>query len=122
MQRPDAIGAVSVDLWERLAFGLIPIIGEGGFQSLYARSIHLIAPTFPWMRQKLPPAGESRFSGLKLCLDGHDADEAGEASTLLLTTLIDILILLIGELLTTSILSSAWGDDVFDTAGKELHP
>jgi hypothetical protein len=121
MQRPDAIVDVSIDLWDRLAFKLISIIGEAGFQSLYERSVHLAGATFPWIEQKRPlQASDSRFAALKSNLEERDPADAGEASILLLITLIDILTLLIGELLTASILSSAWGDDVFDTAGKEL--
>jgi hypothetical protein len=120
-QRPEAIVDVSIQLWEQLAAELISIIGEGGFQSLYARSVHIASGHFPWI---VPPpvslAAESLFGSLKLCLAGRDLTESCEASTALLNIFIDILIVLIGELLTTSILRSAWGDDVVDIAGTEL--
>lgn len=121
MQRPEAIVDVSIYLWERLAYELVSIIGEGGFQSLYKRSLHLASATFPWMdpNSSLPQNG-SDFTGLKKCLAGQDATNAGEASIALLITFIDILALLIGELLTSSILRLAWGDDALDTVVKEL--
>lgn len=120
-QRPDAIREVTISLWERLASELISIIGEGGFQSLYARSGHLTNATFPWLVLNHPSQLiKSRFEGLKMSLDGRSVTESSEASIALLITFIDILALLIGDLLTTSILRSAWGDDALDIAAKEL--
>jgi hypothetical protein len=120
MQRPEAVQDVTISLWELLASELVSIIGEGGFQSLYARSVHLTGARFPWLQLRHPlQASDSRFAGLKMSLEGRDSAEAAEASICLLTTFIDILALLIGELLTIRILRSAWGDDALDIAVKE---
>lgn len=121
MKRPDAIVNTTIQLWEQLAAELISIIGEGGFQSLYARSLHLTSATYPWIVPGQPwQSGESRFAGLQKSLEGRDAAQASEAGIALLTTFVDILATLIGELLTTNMLRSAWGDDALDTAAKEL--
>jgi hypothetical protein len=121
MRRPEAVVDVTIDLWERLAAELIAIIGEGGFQSLYSRSAHLVSATFPWMVLSHPwQQTDSRFADLKKSLEGREFEETSEASITLLITFVDILVLLIGEHLTTSILHSAWGDDAVDIAGKEL--
>lgn len=121
MQRPESILEVTINLWERLASELISIIGEGGFQSLYSRSVHLTNVTFPWLVLRHPlQQTDSRFTGLKMSLEGRDIKEASEASITLLITFIDILAMLIGEQLTTSILCSAWDDDAFDIALKEF--
>ncbi len=122
MQRPDADVDVTIHLWDRLAAELILIIGEGGFQSLYSRSLHLAGAMFPWMAPGHPSqAADSRFASLRTSLEGRDAKEAGEASIALLDIFVDILSALIGEQLTTSILRSAWGDDALNTAAKEIH-
>ena len=121
MQRPEAILDVTVNLWDRLASELISIIGEGGFQSLYLRSVHLTNVTFPWLVLSHPSQQtDSRFAGLKMSLEGRDITEATGASITLMITFIDILALLIGDLLTTSILRSAWGDDALNIVVKEL--
>lgn len=121
MQRPEAAIDLTIILWERLASELISIIGEGGFQSLYSRSVHLTRAKFPWMVLSHPwQRTDSRFPDLRISFEGREFTEVSEASIALLITFIDILAVLIGELLTTSILSSAWGDDVLDIAGKEL--
>jgi hypothetical protein len=121
MQRPDAVGSVTLQLWESLAHELASIIGEGGFQSLYARSIHLARVSFPWIDISPSPMPTAPgFANLKNCLEERDSGAACEASIVLLNIFIDILIVLIGELLTTSILRSAWGDDAMNIAGTEL--
>jgi hypothetical protein len=121
MHRPETVADVSIHLWEKLAHELISIIGEGGFQSLYKRSTHLTSEVFPWIIAAQPVRhADARFTDLKTSLEGRGSAEAGEASTALLITFIDILALLIGELLTASILRSAWGDDALDTVAKEL--
>ncbi|GGC63197.1 hypothetical protein [Undibacterium terreum] len=121
MQRPDAPVDVTIHLWERLAAELIQIIGEGGFQSLYTRSLHLAGKTYPWLAVNQPPQNtESRFSSLRMDLEGQQAKTCCEASIALLATFIDILSLLIGEQLTTGILRSAWGDDAMKTVAKEF--
>lgn len=114
-RQPDDVHGISVVLWERLTSELVSIIGTGGFQSIYTRSVHLTSASFPWITQVLPfPSAEkngSRFTGLGISLHAQDNASASEASLYLLKTYIDILILLIGESLTTAILRAAWGNE-----------
>lgn len=115
LQRPEAVVDVTVLLWEKLAVELVSIIGEGGFQSVYARSGALVASRFPWMvlntsSQQSGP----RFEGLRSSLGAQDATVAINASIALLTTFLDILTTLIGELLMTNLVHAAWGDDVMN--------
>lgn len=120
MQRPEEFLDVTIHLWERLARDLVTLIGEGGFQSLYSRSVHVTGRTFPWLVLNSPSMQvDFRFTGLKKSFEERDFTEASEASIALLSFFIDILSSLIGELLTTSILRSAWGDDALDIAVKE---
>lgn len=121
MRRPDAVSDTSVQLWEQLSTELIHLIGEGGFQALYERSVHIVKRDFPWLVASVSPQpGDARFASLKIRLAGRDSTEASKASITLLITFIDILANLIGEILTTSILRSAWGDDASDSAVKEI--
>jgi hypothetical protein len=102
----------AINLWEQMATEIISVVGEGGFNSLYARSVFLTRPTFPWLAAgALPPQVDHRFAGLKMSLEGQTPAQASEANRLLLTTFTDILAALIGEQLTTSILRLAWGSE-----------
>lgn len=121
MQQPDAIVEQSIRLWEALASELISIIGEGGFQSLYYRSLHLCAPTHPWLEPDYPrQTAESIFSWLQSGLGTLSQADATKASIDLLITFIDTLALLIGDQLTDSIMRTAWADVSQDKQQKEF--
>jgi len=120
-QHTEKVADVSIGLWEKVATQIISIVGEGGFDSLYARSIFLTRVTFPWL---VDSSGSSqsphRFANLQTSLEGQTPALIREANSLLLITFTDILASLIGEPLTARILDSAWDTDVQKAAGKEL--
>ena len=113
--RPEAVVDVTVLLWEKLAVELASIIGEGGFQSVYERSGTLVSMQFPWMLlNSATQQDEARFAGLRSSLESQEVGVAINGSIALLTTFLDILTALIGELLMTNLLHAAWGDDVMN--------
>ena len=120
-QHTEKVADAAVDLWEQMATQIISIVGEAGFNSLYARSVFLTQTSFPWLaaRSSLSQS-DHRFAELKMSLKAKKAAQVIEANTLLLITFTDILATLIGEQLTTSILRSAWGNDTPDRADKEF--
>lgn len=120
-QRLEEVATVTDKLWAPLTSRLIMIIGEGGFHSLYARSLRLTNARFPWLAATDSPQQTiSQFTDLKISLQGRDLTEASEASITLLITFTDMLAVLIGEQLTSNILRSSWGDDASHIAGKEV--
>lgn len=120
-QRTEKVTDTAVGLWELMATQIISIIGKGGFNSLYARSMFLTQATFPWLAlDSLSAQTDQRFTELKRSLEGQAPEQACEANSLLLITFTDILSSLIGEQLTTSILRSAWGNNNPMIADKEL--
>ena len=109
--------------WEKLADEIISVVGETGFASLYERSVHLAQSTFPWLPSaSSPPQSHQghRFVELGVRLADQTPAHACAAHSLLLTIFTDILVSLIGEQLTSSILRAAWGNLAPDTSGKEL--
>lgn len=120
-QRHEKSADAAVDLWTQLAAQLILIIGGGGFDSLYARSVFLSQTTYPWLATGSgPPQTDHRFAELEKSLLEQPPTLAREANCLLLITFTNILASMIGERLTTRILDSAWGIDPQDTADKEV--
>jgi len=117
LRRPETVTDDAITLWDRLAVELVAIIGCSGFDTLYARNIHLVRARHPWLADGSDPG----FKRLKTGLEGQEAASAGAAAVDLLTTFIDTLIQLIGESLTTTILKSAWNQDIADTAAKEIN-
>jgi len=62
----------AVVLWEQIAAEIISIVGEGGFTSLYARSLSLTQSSVPWLAAgALSPQADHRFAGLKTCLEAQ---------------------------------------------------
>lgn len=120
-QPPEKVAGAAIDLWGKMATQIISIVGEGGFNSLYARSVFLTQSSFPWLAAAdLSSRQDWRFAQLKTSLAEQTPAQASAANSLLLITFTDILATLIGEPLTTSILRSAWGNDASDRAGKEF--
>ena len=120
-QRPEKGTDAVVDLWTQLADQLILIIGAGGFDSLFARSVFLSQSTYPWLAVRCECSSiDHRFGDLKKSLQAQSLALARDSNCLLLTTFTDILASMIGERLTTRILDSAWEIDARDTADKEI--
>lgn len=111
----------AIGYWSRMATQIISIIGDGGFDSLYARSVFLSQSAYPWLAASSGAAQTAnRFADLKNSLEAQTPALAGEANSLLLITFTDILVSLIGGPLTGRILESAWDIDIQGTADKEL--
>jgi len=120
-RHPQKTVDAAVLIWEQMASKIISIVGEGGFNSLYARCVFLSQPSFPWLAAcPLSPQPDQRFAELKKSFEAQTPAQACAANSLLLITFTDILASLIGEALTTSILRSAWGNDAPDQADKEF--
>ena len=110
------------DLWRQMATQLVLIIGSGGFDSLYARSVYLGRATYPWLGGGSGLSEtDHRFSDLKASLQMQSPTLARDANCLLLITFTDILASMIGERLTTRILDSAWTTGAQGTPDKEVN-
>jgi hypothetical protein len=120
-QPTEKVADAAIGLWERMATQLVLIVGDDGFNSLYARSLFLAQSTFPWLATgPLAPQSDHRFTGLRMNLEAETPAQAREATSLLLVTFTDILSSLMGEQLTTHILELAWGIDPLNVIGKEI--
>ncbi len=120
-QSTEKVADAAIRIWEQMTTQIISIVGEDGFNSLYARSIFLSQSRFPWLAASpLAPQNDQRFAGLKTSLEGQAPAQASEANSLLLITFTDILASLIGEQLTTRILRLAWDTDIWNSTSKEF--
>ena len=117
----EEVADTAIDLWEQIATQIISIISEGGFDSLYLRSVFLTRSTYLWLAVVLPQSKtDQRFKDLQISFEGQTLEQAKAANSLLLITFTDILASLIGEQLTIRILRSAWGDSPSKMPGKEF--
>jgi hypothetical protein len=119
-QNTEKVADTAIILWEKLAAQIISVVGEDGFNTLYERSVFLNQSIFPWLPGLLSCKTDQRFTGLKMSLEAQTPEQASTANSLLLITFTDILALLIGEQLTSHILSLAWGADIWSGTIKEF--
>lgn len=117
----EKYAAASISVWEQMSIQVISIVGVGGFNSLYARSIFLTQKSFPWLADcPLSAKAGQCFVELEKCFEGQTAERSIAANNFLLITFTDIMASIIGDQLTNNILHSAWGDVALDKNGKEL--
>lgn len=115
-----AIADDCIRAWERVTSQFAPLIGEGGIGALYARSLHLTRSRFPWLAvPQEPRQTDSPYTDLKVSLERREPSEAREAISALMVTFAELLTALIGETLTTRILSSAWANGGPDDTAQE---
>lgn len=120
-RHPEAVVQASILLWERLTPELVSIIGEGGFRPLYTRSVRLSCAHYPWLAPAAALApGEARFAALQALLEAQDQAQALQGSAALFNIFLDLLASLIGEVLTTHLLSSAWSQGTCTTPAKDF--
>ena len=119
---PGPAADTALHLWRKLAPELITIIGDLGFDALYARSIRLARLRHPWIRQDASTrCSDDVFAPLQQSFQAQDAVQASLASLALLTIFFDSLALLIGEALTKHLLCLAWGQQTSDLQGKNFN-
>jgi hypothetical protein len=107
---PDSLADTAIGVWERLATQIVALVGEAGFDSLYARSVYLVQSSYPWLTEPVQTPGTMRrFDGLRAHLEAQAPELASAANRLLLSTFTDTLASLIGGALTHRVLNSAWG-------------
>lgn len=118
-KQDDAINT-SIEILELLANSLVGIIGEHGFETLLYRSAHRVNLDFPWLiyDPRTRPA-DPEFHTLRLSFENKPPPQAQAASELLLTTLMDILAVLIGEHMTKLIVQAALGRAGASNISKE---
>lgn len=115
----EAIAQATLSTWREVAVRLSPVIGVRGVDVLLDRSLYLTSRVFPW----LAITGEQVESAsvlaiLRTRLAGSKTNTAKEASYVLLTTFVELLITLIGKSLTERLLSSVWAPPL-PTSEKE---
>jgi hypothetical protein len=106
--RAAAVRRASAQLAGRLA----PLIGVAGVAALGRRTLHIVERQHPELGVAPAPADDDDpFAWVERQLARQDADVASTAGLAVLTTFTDLLVVLIGETLTTRLLQETWPDD-----------
>ena len=118
LKSPDPIAETAIGMLLPLAKNLTVIIGHNGFKALFDRGLHTAGKKYPWL--VAAEDSSDRLSGpesLKVALCEQEPHEASQATALLFSTLLDLLVALIGQALTLKLLSASWGI-AFDQAAQ----
>lgn len=121
---PDTAGIPQLAMrsWQQLATQLTPYIGEAGFCALYGRAMRLTQASHDWLPS--PPSVASPsilFETVAQALENVEGVVAAQANAKLLETFTNILSTLIGEVLATRILNSAWIAEADPKSTQENH-
>jgi hypothetical protein len=98
-----------------------PLIGQVGVDALTGRAFHLVQQEYPSLvRSREPQQGERPFAQVISSLERQDPAVAIEAAGAVFATFAGLLITVLGEHLTTSLLRKAWPGAFSDEGTEEL--
>ncbi|MGA2082824.1 MAG: hypothetical protein ABSH53_19735 [Holophaga sp.] len=103
------VAEATLSIWHQATTRLKPVIGTGGLDALYGRSLQLTATGFSWL--SIAVEGEevtAPLASLRRRLEAHDPVAAAQAGVALLVTVTDLLATLVGESLTERLLGPIW--------------
>jgi hypothetical protein len=103
----NAIAAATVAIWPQVVVRLAPVIGVGGIDALFMRTLHLTRRSFPCISGDVGH-GTAALDAINARLRREGASRAAAASHELLFTFTELLADLIGESLTDRLLAPVW--------------
>jgi hypothetical protein len=107
---PNAVEDRAVWLWERLADHLTPLIGQMGFESLYARAVHFSRSECQGLSSFTLGQETDFLQKLREDIRSLEHDIAERCAKTLLNKFIELVTAMIGEALMGHILRSAWDE------------
>ena len=101
------VASRAVRLCEQLVRHLSQLVGGTGIRTLLDRSVRLASASYPWLGSA-STGSDGPAAALHICLVSQPADVATEGFVLVLSTLVGLLVKLIGEGLVTRVLHELW--------------
>jgi hypothetical protein len=90
---------------------LVPLVGAAGFDALIGRAVKLAAREFPFLAAIVAmTAPTSSLDGLQPAVEGREPAEVRDALVAILTNLISLLVIFIGENLALRKMREVWPD------------
>jgi hypothetical protein len=114
----------TIRVYEKLRQSIGAFAGAAGFHSLASRALVLARPEAPSLSSaRIATDGSLRgFGGFEHQIDIEtehaDEDGAGERGAVLISRLLGLLLVFLGEALTFSLLRVAWPGEIFDDSNS----
>ncbi len=121
---PAQIADAVISMWQDIAAGLNPIIGKGGVDALYQRSLYLTRNAHPWLitaRDPTQPAAMD-LEALKSALKGQSRITAAAGGAAVLQTFHGLLSSLIGSALTERLLQPIRVNFLSEPPAQDIQP
>ena len=116
------MAAAAIRVYEKLYLSLAPLVGATGFRALFARSIKLTTPEFPFLGDFHGGQPEATANGLRLCLQGQAPEAIRHGAAALFGAFLVLLATHIGGRLAAQVLRSIWPDTGEALAGETKRP
>ncbi len=119
---PDAaqLAAAFDLLCGRLHQQLQPLFGKTAVDALFARTLHVAAAEFPWIRELIPRGQDSCVADALATLPPPDPDQLVAGLAAVLAHNIGLLSGFVGEDLILPLVQQAWGVVGTDTSGPKV--
>ncbi|MDO8990560.1 MAG: hypothetical protein Q7U91_13120 [Sideroxyarcus sp.] len=105
----NAFAEATLGVWHEVEVRLTPVLGAGGIDALFRRSLHITGATYSWLALTTDDENSAVLrADLKARLAGHETAVACEAGYTLLVTFSGLLATLIGNSLTERLLNPVW--------------
>lgn len=112
-----------VSMCREISEALSPIIGSRGVDALYKRSLHLVAPTYPWLAMARDVTQEFMDPAkLKSTLAAQTPASTVAAGGALLQTFHDLLASLVGASLTERLLHPVYSNSSGSPPAQDFSP
>ena len=114
--------AAAIRVYEKLYLSLAPLVGATGFRALFARSVKLTTPEFPFLGGFHAGQPEATANGLRLSLQGQAPEAIRDGAVALFGAFFALLATHIGGRLTAQVIMSVWPDTGEALAGETKRP
>ena len=107
----NAFAEATLGAWQDVAVRLSPVIGAGGVDALFRRSLYLASATYSWMASAEDDENSAEvLASFKKRLAARETTVSAEAGCILLETFTELLEALIGNSLTERLLNPVWDE------------
>jgi 6-phosphogluconolactonase/glucosamine-6-phosphate isomerase/deaminase len=114
----EALAVASGRLFDRLSDRLAKVIGPVGVQAIFLRAAKLLKAEFVFLDERIVPRerGDSPAESLRQCLREQKPEVIQEVSVILFATFAGLLVTVIGDRLSWSLLQQIWPDTLLPEA------
>lgn len=114
----EGLAAASGRLFDRLSDQLATVIGPVGVQAIFLRAVNMRKAELAFLDERIVPRerGDNPAEFLRQCLREQKPEVIQEVSVILFATFTGLLITVIGERLSWSLLQQIWPDTLLPEA------